>query len=92
MKLAEILNPWRVIRDLRVRNAYLEGRLDEVTERAEEAEERAFHRASDHYYQRSRMVEEQLKATQQRLVDIASLQPVFPKSVLATMNAEGHGG
>lgn len=39
-------NPWK----LRERIAYLEGRLDEVTERAEDAEARAFDRAA-HYYQ-----------------------------------------
>jgi hypothetical protein len=96
MGISELLNPWRVIRKLRERNAYLEGRCDEIAERAEEAEERAFRRASEHYYSRSRMVEEHLRATQEQLVTLSSLQPikpfVIPGSILATMQGEGGGG
>lgn len=96
MKIAELLNPWRAIRELRERNAYLEGRCDEIAERAEEAEERAFRRAAEHYYARSRMVEEQLRATQEQMVSLSRLQPIrpfaIPDSILSTMQGEGVGG
>lgn len=94
MNWKALLNPWGEARRLRAQLAYLEGRCDEIADRAEYAEERAFRRASEHYYARSRMVEEQLKA-QQQLVNIANLQPTplrFPDSILATMRGENASG
>ena len=92
MNWKAILNPWGELRRLRSQLAYMEGRCDEISDRAEEAEERAFRRASEHYYSRSRMVEEQLRATQQQLVDITSLQPIrLPDSILATMRGTAAG-
>ncbi len=73
MKLIDLINPWRRIAQLEARNEALFQRCEELIDRANEAEELAFRRASEHYYARSRMVEEQLKATQQQLVDLANL-------------------
>jgi len=66
-------NPWRTIRELRARIAYLEGRMDEVCERAEEAEERAFHRASGHYYQRLRIEEERNRHMAEQMIQLSNL-------------------
>jgi len=75
MKLINILNPWRRIAQLEARNVALWERCEELIDRADDAEELAFRRASEHYYARSRMVEEQLRATQERLLNIAELTP-----------------
>lgn len=75
MKLADIINPWARIAQLEARNVALEERCEELWQRANDAEAVAFHRASEHYYQRSRMVEEQLRMTQQRFTDIMNLMP-----------------
>jgi len=71
-----ILNPWREIRRLELANAALEQRCEDLWERADRAEGEAFRKASEHYYQRSRMVEEQLRHTQEQLVNIASVTPL----------------
>lgn len=68
-------NPWK----LRERIAYLEGRLDEVTERAEDAEARAFDRAARYYQfqlERSRDAE---KAALAHVMQMTSLtvSPAF---------------
>lgn len=68
-------NPFRVIREQAEEIAYLQGVIDELERRADTAEERAFRAASESYYQRSRMLEEQLKYTQAKMADIANLCP-----------------
>lgn len=70
-----ILNPWREMRRLELANSALMQRCEDLWERADRAEGEAFRKASEHYYQRSRMVEEQLRRTQEQLVDVTSLTP-----------------
>lgn len=76
MKLMDIINPWRRIAQLEERNSALWERCEELIDRANEAEALAFRRASEHYFARSRMVEEQLKATHERMATIASVTPI----------------
>lgn len=72
----KLYNPWRIIRELRAQVAHLEGRLDEVSERAEEAEGRAFYRAARHWqfeYERER---EAKMAAIQQMSQLANLTPI----------------
>lgn len=71
----QALNPWGLIRTLRERVAYLEGRLDEVAERAEDAEARAFHRASKYYFDRLHFEEQRNAEMIARMSDLASMAP-----------------
>lgn len=89
MQWARLINPWALIAQLEAQNAALEQKCEELWSRAEDAEDRAFRRASEHYYHRSRMVEEQLKATQQQLVNIASLTPPIAAIDLAALADTG---
>jgi DNA-binding ferritin-like protein len=84
-----LLNPWGCNRQLRERAAYLEGRLDEVAERAEEAEGRAFRRASEHYYIRMRQIEAQNEHLIKQMTDIANLtpRPIVFRDAVSFMNA-----
>lgn len=86
MNWKALLNPWGEARRLREQNAYLEGRMDELREWAEEEVSRAFHRAADHYWQRSRHVEAQNQMMMQKMADMADLTP---PSIIATMTGEG---
>lgn len=88
MNWKALLNPWGEARRLREQNAYLEGRMDELREWAEEEVARAFHRAAEHYWQRNRMVEEQNKHMMQRMTDIASVTPAWPASIIASMTGD----
>lgn len=76
MNWKAILNPWGEARRLREQNAYLEGRIDELREWAEEEVGRAFHRAADHYWQRNRNLEEQQKYMMQQMADVSALMPI----------------
>lgn len=83
MKLKVVFNPWGENRRLREHNAYLSGLLDEMDRQLDCAQRDAFERAAAHYYQRSRMVEAQLEATQKRLADILACLPPTPISIPA---------
>ena len=68
-------NPWK----LRERIAYLEGRLDEVAERAEDAEARAFDRAARYYQfqlERSRDAERAAMANAMQMASL-TVSPAF---------------
>lgn len=75
MKLADLFNPWARIARLEATNAALVERCEDLWERADQAEAVAFRRASEHYYQRSRMVEAQLEHTQKQIATLIDLTP-----------------
>lgn len=75
------LNPWRELRQARETIAVLEDRCEDYRQRANEAEEVAFGRASDYYHRRLRMEEERAASAMKQLADIASLTPMKPTDV-----------
>ena len=68
-----LYNPFRIIRELRRDLAHLEGRVMEMREQLDEAETRAFHRASEHNFHRLRVAEERERAARDELWKIANL-------------------
>lgn len=78
MNWKRIFNPWAALREADTTIAILQDRLDDARARADDAEDKAFHRASDHYWQRNRMIEAQLEYTQKQMTTIASLTPIPP--------------
>lgn len=68
-------NPWK----LRERIAYLEGRIDEISERAEDAEARAFDRAARYYQFQLERSRETERAAMAHVMQMASLtvNPAF---------------
>lgn len=69
------LNPWATIRSLRAQVNYLEGRFDEVSERAEDAERRAFHRASEYWQYQVETAREREKNAMAHVVQLANITP-----------------
>ena len=81
MDWKRLLNPWAALREAEITNAVLLDRLECAEARAENAEAMAFNRAAEHYYQRSRMAEQQLQHYQQVAASMVSLtaQPIIIK-------------
>lgn len=77
MNWKAILNPWGEARRLREQNAYLEGRIDELREWADEEIGRAFYRAAEHHWQRNRMVEAQNEHLLKNMTELVNLHPLF---------------
>lgn len=75
MEWRRILNPWGVLRDAELENAALVQKCDDLWRRCEDAEHKAFQRASAHYYSRTKMIEAQLEYTQKQMLEVVNLTP-----------------
>lgn len=78
MKLLSYLTPWRTIATLKNRVSYLEGRLDEVADRAEDAEARAFDRAARYYQFQLERARDAEKAAMAGVMQAVSNMPIPP--------------